>query len=395
MHHDHHHEWTVAGPPGQTVAPPLLTQDSSSSSSSPKAAELNAASSDAQHRVLHTPELLETILAGCGDMRAVLHAQRVSVFWRDAIRASPLLQCMLYFEPVAPFAPDESLSPEELRDSFALNPLLCHYFPQWLRADQRQQMGGTMSFARRHYREDEAVSDIDLEEVAEEDEADGHGGSSKSVPVPLFPPERRDAFTRAGASWRRMLVCQPASLGLGYTLVRPAATMSPDEQQRRSWLTPVGWRQPQGGWIQLAEARWVHHAISMGRVCGFLETPVPKDDDGEGGGLRMGTLFDICLQQHLYYGDQGRQGRHSYLDLHWVPPGYDGLYPYNQVGLQFRPFTPNLGVSVFAVLEDVVHHRGFHPDGQRTTTELLSTEELETFRCEEHTDRQFTQLRDR
>ncbi|KAK8066168.1 hypothetical protein PG997_012915 [Apiospora hydei] len=412
MHHDQDHGWTVARPPptGQTAAPPSPTTGTNSRSAEP--AEL-AAPSAAQHQVLHTPELLEAILAGSGDMRAVLLAQRVSVFWRDLIRASSLLQCLLYFEPVPPFAPGEGLAPEELRAAFAINPLLSHCFPHWLRmttasdesGPQRQfpahpvlslSLTGLVHFARRDYRQDEDGYDSDSEEeIGGRDGGgeEGEGSSSKLPVVPLFPPERRDAFTRAGASWRRMLVCQPASLGLGLELVRPAAAMPPEwhemhEAHRRNPMPNPGLRGR-----EMVEA--FQEPITSGRISGLLETPLPEEDEGaegtgEGGGLRMGTLYDICLQQHLDNAEVRRGRRPSFVRLHWLPPGYGGVFPHHDLELRFGPSTPGLGVSVFAVLEDIVHSRGFHFYGRRTKAKHLPREELETFRCEEHLVRKAT-----
>lgn len=382
MHHDHDHEWTVPGPP--TLTP---------KSNATEPAEL-AAPTDARHQVLHTPELLEKILASCGDMRAVLFAQRVSLFWHALIRDSSLLQTLLYFEPVPPFAPDEGLSPEELRGSFALNPLLRHYFPEWLRQHPHGQPGravrdpwpethGVISFARHrcrpcgHLDTDVSLTGADPEEV---------------VAVPLFPPGRREAFTRAGASWRRMLVCQPASMALGFRQSREAGTMPTEgdgAHLRRPWPNP-GWRQE-----PVMEEAWEYETTR--EIRGFLDTSSFSfsDADGEGGGLRMGTLYDVCLEQHLHYSALQREDRHPYFRLHWLPPGYAGIFPHHVLEQQFKAFTPGLGVSAFAVLEDVDHHWNYGIDGRLLKTRLLSTEELETFRCEEHTERLFTPVKDR
>ncbi|KAK7955149.1 f-box domain protein [Apiospora saccharicola] len=383
MHHDHDHEWTVPGPP-------TLKQPD------------EPATCAAQDQVLHTPELLEKILAGCGDMRAVLLAQRVSLFWHELIRDSSLLQCMLYFEAVPPFAPDEGLSPEELRDGFSVNPLLRHYFTEWLRQYPHMRQSrpdnvpapethGVISFARHRCGEcghGSGTIDIDI------DTDDGAGATREAagaavVVVPLFPPgRRREAFTRAGASWRRMLVCQPASMALGFRQGRAAGTMptyGDGAHLRRPWPNP-GWRQQ-----PVMEEVW--QFLTTKEIRGFLDTASssssPVDDECEGGGLRMGTLYDVCLVQHLHYSTLQRQDRHPYFRLHWLPPGHAGVFPYNSLQSTWA-FTPGLGVSAFAVLEDVEHHWDYSVDGRLLKTRLLTTEELETFRCEEHTERLFT-----
>ncbi|KAK8135595.1 hypothetical protein PG984_003535 [Apiospora sp. TS-2023a] len=377
MHHDHDHEWTVPGPP-------ILTQP-----------DEPPATCAAQHQVLHTPELLEKILASCGDMRAVLLAQRVNLFWHDLIRDSSLLQCMLYFEAVPPFAPDEGLSPEELWDTFSVNPLLCHYFPGWLQQHKRPRhlydfsappMCGVVSFAK-----DGCCREGDGNVSIDADEGEGSGMSV----VPPFPLKHREAFTRAGASWRRMLVCQPASMGLGFRQTRRIALWPGETQearQQRPWPNP-GWRQDRfvqdddGG---LARPRHI--------IGGFLDTSlegkVGKDDmsNADGGGLRMGTLFDICLQQYLYYSPAERRAEHDHFQLDWMPPGHLGLFPYETMVRDYGSFTPGLGVSVFVVLEDVAYHDAPRYGERRATLKLLTTEDLETFRCEEHVDRQFTPL---
>ncbi|KAK7911142.1 hypothetical protein PG985_013623 [Apiospora marii] len=377
MHHAHDHEWTV---PGAPTLPPNGSPDKPGA---------------AQHQVLHTPELLEKILASCGDMRAVLLAQRVSLFWHDMIRHSSLLQTLLYFEPVPPFAPDEGLSPEELRDSFSLNPLLRHYFPEWLRRHphghqwwpQRNswpETYGVISFARHRCQP--------CEHIDPEDCPAARGDDAKAVVVaPLFPPERREAFTRAGASWRRMLVCQPASMALGFHQTRREGTMPTEgggAGLRRPWPNP-GWRQD-----PVIDEVWQYEAARG--IRGFLDTSSsssPLDTDDEGGGLRMGTLYDVCLAQHLYYSTLRREDRHPYFRLHWLPPGYAGIFPHHTLEREFKASPPGLGVSSFAVLEDMDHHSNYGMDGTLLKTRLLDTEELESFRCDEHTERLFTPVK--
>ena len=367
LHADGDHEWTVVGSgvgDGQcepSREPPLTQSSTSGPAATPAAA---------QFQVLHTPELLESILASCGDMRAVLLAQRVSRFWRDVIRDSSLLQCMLFFEAVPPFAPDEGLSPEELRAGFAINPLLRHHFPHWL------QYHG--HWPRRAGPPSSCVSEFgavvfappaggDEREVADAEEATGDDGRYRfeedsddprdRPDRPLFPPARHDAFTRAGASWRRMLVCQPASRGLAFR-IRP--------------YDPGEWRD----------------------VPGLLAPAACETDEDEENqrrrqqqhsGLRMGLLYDATLQMYwrryaLHLDGTGELTAPSCFNLYWVPPGCAGLWPFHAHQLNFGPSVAGLGVTVFAVLEEDPMP---HPMNRRQRPPIVFAEPS---RCEEHVD---------
>ncbi|KAK8856713.1 F-box domain-containing protein [Apiospora arundinis] len=313
----------------------------------------------ARYQVLHTHELLEAILAGCGDMRAVLLAQRVCAFWRDVIRSSSLLQCMLYFEAIPPFGPDEGLSPEELRASFTINPLLCHYFPHWLqyhrRKHSRQPPESCIS--------DQGVITLAPQPICDGDNQNG-GGSEASLDEvcadsanlatparPLFPPERRDAFTRAGASWRRMLVCQPASRGLAF------------------------WQKN------------VHGPYGYGGGFSGCTAPQSEDNEHSSRGLRMGALYDFTLQLHARGLAQFPEGEERikrergcpfYFRLYWVPPGYAGLWPFHEAHQRYVSIAPGLGTSIFVVLtEGSLHRMGWQ---QPPFLPVVAP------RCEEHLD---------
>ncbi|KAK8123220.1 hypothetical protein PG984_011890 [Apiospora sp. TS-2023a] len=139
--------------------------------------------------VLATPELLEAIL-GFVSMRQLLVAgQRVCKLWKDVIDRSPQLQKHLYFRPEPAIEQKGTINAEPLSTIAALatpNPLLqdpfaYHFFPG-------HQKGTTWYGQRSVARlwKPELLSEIDVEWMT-----------------------RRDAFMRAGASWRSMLVSQP------------------------------------------------------------------------------------------------------------------------------------------------------------------------------------------
>ena len=119
------------------------------------------------HKVMLMPELLELILLALPPQDLLVTAQLVSRGWKDAINSSVRLQQALFFRPLP-----ASVSQQPL----VLNPLLQKTFPPWFRTDQKVLNGPML--------------------------------------VAVLPwaasADRRSAFMRPNASWRKMLPCQPA-----------------------------------------------------------------------------------------------------------------------------------------------------------------------------------------
>jgi hypothetical protein len=181
--------------------------------------------------VLATPELLENILLHLPH-RTLLHAQRVSRGFQTLIITSPTIQHSLFFraKPVSPIAP--SVTWEQ-------NLLLYQAFPEWF-----QLLPSSL-----HY-----IHKIKGAGVF------GHLDWNKSE-------ERKRAYARPEASWRRMLVVQP-----------PATLLEVTEQ--------------------------VH---AMGGDSERVGTLTFKD------GLTMGLLYDLIEQSVM------RKGDSFWLEWHMFP----------------------------------------------------------------------------
>ncbi|KAB8221531.1 hypothetical protein BDV33DRAFT_202269 [Aspergillus novoparasiticus] len=218
-------------------------------------------SNTAVQAVLLTPELLEIILLHL-DMTALLvSAQRVSRHWVCVIAGSTKLQQALFFKPIAsPVKPSLAYStlPDagmnsypnpyslEIVDSF--NPLLEKHFGSVF-----FNLNGIGNFYRANY----------------------------------FYTNLSWAFSQSGASWRRMLVSQPAPAALGY-----------------------GW-QEYSGRTTISGALITKNphpaALSLDSVIPGdpgLPQPLPLSQTG----LRFGLLYDL-LQYHA--------GHHQYPSLYF------------------------------------------------------------------------------
>ncbi|RGP67668.1 hypothetical protein FSPOR_5857 [Fusarium sporotrichioides] len=136
----------------------------------------------AARQVLGCYELLHHICSFM-DIPTLLHAQLVSQHWHDMISISPLLQQNLYLKPRPSVNPDQPHS---------FNPLLFKHFEPILK--------GRMS----PYRWDGALSENILRM------------SGMSITNMKDGRKIHKAFTRRGASWRRMLIAQPPITSVGY-----------------------------------------------------------------------------------------------------------------------------------------------------------------------------------
>ncbi|RYP10631.1 hypothetical protein DL765_008056 [Monosporascus sp. GIB2] len=134
---------------------------------------------------LSIPELLVQILSEL-DLRTLLLSQRVSKHWRDTIARAPELQRALFFEPAA------ASSADELTTGRRRNPLLEAAFPPFFRENVRYSNNGGNNMDALMVRGGEDPFSF----------TDAGAG-------------RRDAFLRRDASWRRMLVQQPAARKVG------------------------------------------------------------------------------------------------------------------------------------------------------------------------------------
>jgi hypothetical protein len=124
-----------------------------------------------QSQVLATPEILEAILLQLPLKDLLTNAQRINHTWKTLINFSPLLQQALFFQPQS-FAGPEPI----------INPLLQHSFP--IIFDHAME-GHVKQHLKMHWVED--LHHLEWNSTT----------------------SKQKAYSRAEASWRRMLPAQP------------------------------------------------------------------------------------------------------------------------------------------------------------------------------------------
>ena len=195
--------------------------------------------------VLGTPEILELVLFHLDIKTRIVSAPRVCKFWLDTLNQSPLVKKASFFQPEK----SPSASSEEPP---RINPLLLEAFGDAF-FDLSNDKARKHSFRRAEYFWKLPWSPQALLKLR------AGNGSIRSVE----PTCRQRSFTRAGASWRRMLVSQPPPPFLGFT-----------------WLNGF----PDG---------------TMGGNRIRIDSLNPRNDDA--GGVTMGQLYDtvqfLAMQQ--------------------------------------------------------------------------------------------------
>jgi hypothetical protein len=202
----------------------------------------------AAQRAFLIPEILETILLNIPRRGLLVDAQRVNRSWRNTVKGSPALQRLLFFEQCPKHEGREPEFSDLLNETFP--PFFSHNLdddghPKWTQ---------------------ESLSRTDW-------------NSS---------PAKRDAYSRKEASWRQMLIVQPAITRINIC---------------KSWSSVTG----------------------MGKVEGRI---VVTD------GLRMGTLYDLVEEEaHV-----GTTATSNDFDLEWHLPSRDDETPRPPSG---RPTPPD------------------------------------------------------
>ena len=143
--------------------------------------------------VLHTPELLELVLFHLDFKTRLISAPRVCKFWLETLNTSPLLQKASFFQPEKPSSPEEKPR---------LNPLLVEAFGEifFNTGPEKPPARRAECFWKLPWSPQALLK------------LKAPTGSILSVE----PTCRQKAFTRAGASWRKMLVSQPPPPFLGF-----------------------------------------------------------------------------------------------------------------------------------------------------------------------------------
>lgn len=258
--------------------------------------------SEACLAVFYTPELLEAILLHC-DVRTILvSAQRVCVLWRNAITASPKLQRRLFFlldqSPNPLDYPDHEILAATPTSTIPfppphfqiLNPLLRWAFTPLFPDPSSAPATASTQLARElqslHYN---PANPLGLGDYPA-DFVRVPGLSARSPDADMRMTDvgehrwRHRAFTRAGASWRRMVLTQPP-------LRRIARAGMLTEEERGHG--------PLRDWYGPDERR--------GRMVVFEE------------GLRMGPLLDEVWG--ITWGRKGRWAEQPWAYVTWKVPG--------------------------------------------------------------------------
>lgn len=154
-------------------------------------------------KVLSTPELLESILLHLDPRTLLTTAQLISPAFLAVTTSSPRLQRTLFFRPSPSTTP------------FTPNPLLLWAFPCLMPVLPPQQPNGLAGTPPHP-----STLFIPAGSYGRGPRDDGN----EILPMTdvRFDGGRRNlAFTRKGASWRRMLVCQPPAMRVARVELRP------------------------------------------------------------------------------------------------------------------------------------------------------------------------------
>ncbi|PTB70528.1 hypothetical protein BBK36DRAFT_1155329 [Trichoderma citrinoviride] len=181
----------------------------------------------APHKVLRSTELLESIFLKLDPVTILTSIQRVNKTWKGVVDGSTALQRKLYFAPDGKaklgLHPQAQWLKDDRENFPAVNSLLARYFEScffsfghiygWLR---RAESFYEHKWTRHHHRlkrmnlpwEHSAIYQPMLDE-----KLDGR--------ATLQAMQERERFTRSGASWRNMLVCQPPIFSFGVMIFQP------------------------------------------------------------------------------------------------------------------------------------------------------------------------------
>lgn len=210
------------------------------------------------HPAVLIPELIELILFHTNLRTLLVSAQRVCTSWRDVIAHSPRLQQKLFFTPSPP---DDTCRGLEFNPLLLL-PAFPHFFPA-----------------------PKSISGPDLPPFLP---AQGNGfplGACMRLPMTDMRDGRARhlAFTRRGASWRRMVVASPAPRRVGRAV------------------------DVRAGWQQRGEPAWEVVEVE--------------------GGVRMGELFDA------FFAAEARRSGSGWVAWGGVSPDWQGLGGLGRVDL--------------------------------------------------------------
>ncbi|PTB80228.1 hypothetical protein M440DRAFT_1427976 [Trichoderma longibrachiatum ATCC 18648] len=189
------------------------------------------------HRIMQSTELLESIFLLLDPVTVLTSVQRVNKTWKGIADGSTALRRKLYFRPDS--KAKLGLHPQAQwlkgdRGKFpVVNSLLARYFKNcffsfgrtygWLR---RAESFYEHRWTRHHHRlkrMDMPWEPSSIYQPMLEGKLDGR--------ATLEAIQERERFTRSGASWRNMLVCQPPIFSFGVMIFQPDRGTSPLPQR--------------------------------------------------------------------------------------------------------------------------------------------------------------------
>jgi hypothetical protein len=190
---------------------------------------------NAANAVFSIPELLEAVLLHVDQTTLLVTAQRVSKHWLGVITASTRLQQALFFKPIAPPVKPALAYSTFTKAAGSYSPPYRNVLPRWRYDDQKDY---PISFWDPYVKEVVASYNpllvkhfgpvfFNLNGCGDYTRADyfnthmpwwSDGRDDKNINDKMKAELacRHRAFIRKGASWRRMLVSQPAPPALGY-----------------------------------------------------------------------------------------------------------------------------------------------------------------------------------
>ncbi|RFU71965.1 f-box domain-containing [Trichoderma arundinaceum] len=206
----------------------------------------------AMQRVFRTPELLESIFLKLDMVTLLTSVQRVSKMCKRVIDGSIALQRKLYFRP-DPNAelglhPQAKWTKDSRKVFPVLNTLLLRYFSSCF-----FNFGGVYGWLRRAESFYENRWTRHRHRLKRVDTLFGRHTVYKSMPPDpelnetekLEAAQDRDRFTRAGASWRKMMVSQPPIPDFGVLMFKPVQRREPLPQKMERAI--IGSNHPDGG----------------------------------------------------------------------------------------------------------------------------------------------------
>ncbi|KAL2856599.1 hypothetical protein BJY01DRAFT_242651 [Aspergillus pseudoustus] len=259
------------------------------------------------HIVLSIPELLEQIFLYTDTTTLLTSTQRVCRLWNTIITQTPSLQRHLFFLPHQCPGHTGTQQDDHSPTVLTLNPHLRTIYPSWF---------------------------PNLSALT--DERGCRTSNLEPELLRVFEMDGDQPFERANASWRRMLLMQPPTLGVGFVSV----------QSLHERATVMAWRVTQDG----KRWEWTVNRNAHGAEIGeAVELEVDQGQGGEGREMRelepvtIGVFYELVVRNSVAQGGPAIMKR--LLDNPAAPTIPEGV-------LAAAPGSKNEGTAVVQVLLD-------------------------------------------